>query len=186
MVVAFEFLLEFDTDGGGDFSLGEVGQRGVVSPDAPPFFCTLGSLETASDTPPAGNCGAFAADSALCIAAAEGCVEGGLERGCCRLSLRIGEVLRDVRGLAPADDVVVGTRLLDVCFCNGGAVVTLLLEEEFAVAPLTVAVSAAWPLPWASDSALFISGEYYHLSRGFRRGTRPSIHGRWGGLGGEM
>ncbi len=83
------------------------------------------------------------------MAAAEGCVEGGLESGCCRLSLRMGEVFRDVLGLAPAEPLfVVGTSVLDSCFCNGGGATVggillfrdspgLFLDAEvFAVVPI--------------------------------------------------
>lgn len=64
----------------------------------------------------------MAAESARCIAAAEGCVDMGVVKDCGRLSFRIGELFRDVCGLEPADGDDRGTRLLDGCFRNvGGA-----------------------------------------------------------------
>lgn len=124
-------LLELgpDPDGGGDFNRGDVGQCGVVSPDPVPPFGALGRRDTASDTPPACNCGAFAADSALCMAAADGWVEMGVERGCGRLSFRTGEVLRDVRGLVPANGEPTGRRLLDGCFRNGGGCIADAIDD---------------------------------------------------------
>jgi len=83
--------------GGGDFSRGDRGHCGVVSPDpAPRPFGARGRRDTASETGPDGSCGTLAADNARWMAAAEGWVEMGVERGPVRLSLRIGEVLRDV------------------------------------------------------------------------------------------
>lgn len=126
--VAADPRLEFGPEGGGDFSRGDVGQCGVLSPDPPALLGTLGNRDTESDTPPACNCGAFAADNARCIAAADGCVGFGLDRCCGRLSLRMGDVLRDVLGLEPADTVAAGTRLFDDRFRKGGAGVADAIE----------------------------------------------------------
>ena len=111
-----EPLLELDPEGGGDFSRGDVGQCGVVSLDAFALFGGLGSFDTASETAPPCSCGTLAADSARCIAAADGCVEMRVEGGCGR----VGEVFLDVFGLVPFDDDVIGTRLLDGCFRSVG------------------------------------------------------------------
>lgn len=72
--------LEVDRDeGGGLFNRGEAGHCGVDSPEVGPALLgppREGSFETASVTaPPAEICGTLLADNALCIAAAEGCVE---------------------------------------------------------------------------------------------------------------
>ena len=76
-----EPLRELVPEGGGDFKRGDVGQCGVLSSDAPALLGALGSFETPSGTGPACKLGTFAADNALCIAAAEGCVEMGVESG---------------------------------------------------------------------------------------------------------
>lgn len=106
-------------DGGGDFSRGDIGHCGVLSPDPPPVLCARGNFDTASDTDPC-NCGTLAADSARWIAAAEG-TEG------CRdglLSFRPGELFREESGLAPADGDFNGNRLFEGCFrsCGMGVV----------------------------------------------------------------
>jgi len=111
----------------------------VLSPDEPPAAALvpalLGSLDTASVTAPPGNCGTLLADNALCIAAADGCVEklGGPEG---RESLRMGDVFREVRGLAPADgDEECGSRLLEDCLRRvGGGAGVVEDWERFALA----------------------------------------------------
>ena len=116
--VAAEPRLELGPEGGGDFSRGDVGQCGVLSPLPPALFGGRGSLEAAS---PAWRVGTLAADRALCIAAADGCVEIGVDNGAGRLSLRVGEAFRDVRGLEAGDGDDMGPKLPDGCFFNGGA-----------------------------------------------------------------
>lgn len=117
-------LLELTAEGGGLFKRGETGHCGVLSPDEPPLPC---SLDTASVTaPPPDNCGTLLADNALCIAAADGCVEklGGPEG---RESLRMGDVLREVRGLAPADgEEECGSRLLEDCLRSVGGLAVVV------------------------------------------------------------
>lgn len=67
--------------GGGLFNRGEGGHCGVVSPEAGPALfgpAREGSFDTASVTAPpapAESCGTLLAESARCIAAAEGCEE---------------------------------------------------------------------------------------------------------------
>lgn len=95
--------------GGGLFSRGEAGHCGVVSPELGPALFgppRVGSFDTASVTapPPVEICGTLLADNALCIAAAEGCVEKDwLAKGPGRLSLRMGDVFREDLGLAVAE-----------------------------------------------------------------------------------
>ena len=115
-----EFLRELAADGGGDFSRGDSGHCGVVSPEPAALLCCLGSFDTASDMEPCCSCGTAAADKALWIAAAEGCVDIGVVRGPGLLSLRIGEVFREVRGLVPAGDAVCGIRLPEGVFRSCG------------------------------------------------------------------
>lgn len=76
----------------------------MESADATLLFGPRGSLDTASDT---GllcccNCGTLDADSARCMAAAEGWVDS-VEVNVGVLSFRSGDVLREVRGLCPAE-----------------------------------------------------------------------------------
>lgn len=117
--VVAEPRLEFGPEGGGDFNRGDIGHCGVVSPLAPVLLFCLDTLP-ASFVPPPCSAGTFAADSALWIAAAEGCVDIGVVRGCGLLSLRIGEVFLDVRGLVPAEAEGVVTSPPDNCFLSGG------------------------------------------------------------------
>ena len=113
--------LELVADAGGDFIRGDIGHCGVLSPDPPPALrLARGSLDTASVTGPERSCGALAADSALWIAAADGCVDLLPPRGCGRLSLRMGELLREFSGLVP-DGEDEGSRLLDRCLRSCGA-----------------------------------------------------------------
>lgn len=97
-------LLELGPDGGGDLRRGETGHCGVLSPLVLELFPALGALPASPFAPP-GSAGTFAADRARCIAAAEGCVAMGVVTGCGLLSLRMGEVLREVSGLEPAEGV---------------------------------------------------------------------------------
>lgn len=82
----------------------------MPSPAAPAPFGGLGSFERPSATAPGCSELVFVADNARCMAAAEGWVEGGLERGCGRLLCRTGEVVRDVRGLDVGEGDAKGTR----------------------------------------------------------------------------
>ena len=122
-----------------------------------------GRRETASVTDPVDcSCGTFAADSARCIAAADGCVAIGVVKVVGLLSLRCGEVLREVCGLEPADgEALVGRRLLDRCFRRGGAVAAVGVEDadiclcpgsfffeaELSSAPVAFSACALLPLP---------------------------------------
>lgn len=64
-----------DPDGGGDFSRGEIGQDGRLSAVALEFARDArGSLDEDSEMVVGCSCGAAAAESARCIAAAEGTV----------------------------------------------------------------------------------------------------------------
>jgi hypothetical protein len=96
--------------GGGLFNRGEAGHCGVVSPEAgPTLFAPAreGNFDTASDTAPpvpAESCGTLLAESARCIAAAEGCDElDWFDRALGRPSLRMGDGLREVLGLEVED-----------------------------------------------------------------------------------
>ena len=115
--------------GGGLFNRGEGGHCGVVSPEAgPALFAPAreGSLETASDTapppPPAESDGTLLAESARCIAAAEGCDElDWLDRGLGRPSLRMGDGFREVLGLVVEDcEEEVGSIEAECCLRNVG------------------------------------------------------------------
>lgn len=125
--------LEFGPDGGGDFSLGDKGHCGVVSPLAEVLLFARDAL-AASAVGPLGRVGTLAADNARCMAAAEGWVDMGVVRGCGRLSLRIGEVFLDVRGLVPAEAEDVVASPPDRRFLSGGAaaVVGVVAGEEAA------------------------------------------------------
>ena len=112
--------------GGGLFNRGEAGHCGVVSPEAEPVLFAPardGNFDTASDTAPpnpAESCGTLLAESARCIAAAEGCDE--LERALARPSLRIGDGFREVLGLEVEDcEEDVGSMEAECCFRNVGA-----------------------------------------------------------------
>lgn len=111
--------LELGPEGGGDFNLGDMGHCGVVSPLAPWLLFGL-ATRPPSAAPPPGSVSTLAADSARCMAAAEGCVEMGVVRGCGLLSLRMGDVFLDVFGLLPAEAEGVVTSPPDNCFRNGG------------------------------------------------------------------
>lgn len=105
------------------------------------LFGALGNFETPSATPVACNCGVFAADNARCIAAADGCDELGLDSGCGRLSFRIGDVLREVLGLA---DGLCWTQLFEGCFFNiDGAELTDVVDEDIAISSLSLLDTAA-------------------------------------------
>lgn len=113
-------------EGGGLFNRGEAGHCGVVSPEAgPTLFAPArdGSFDTASDTAPpvpAESCGTLLAESARCIAAAEGCDE--LDRALARPSLRIGDGFREVLGLEVEDcEDEVGSMEAECCLRNVGA-----------------------------------------------------------------
>lgn len=114
--------------GGGLFNRGEVGHCGVVSPEAgPALFAPTreGSFDTASDTAPpapAESCGTLLAESARCIAAADGCDELELlDRAPGRPSLRMGDGLREVLGLEVEDcEEEVGSIEAECCLRNVG------------------------------------------------------------------
>jgi hypothetical protein len=65
-----------DLVGGGDLRRGDTGHDGELSPDGPPIFtlCDRGSLEGGSEVGAGCNWGVVAAESARCIAAADGMV----------------------------------------------------------------------------------------------------------------
>lgn len=177
-LTAFEDVrLELAPDGGGDFSLGDIGHCGVVSPLAPELLFGLEALAASVGAPPC-SVGTLAADNARCIAAAEGWVEMGVVRGCGLLSLRIGDVFLDVLGLVPAEVEDVVTSPPDSRFRNGGAaavvgvvacedavLVSLVLRrgaELFAVAMFAASGVSAWPaaaelLPEACSSGLLFA-----------------------------
>ena len=169
--------LELAPEGGGDFSLGDIGHCGVVSPLAPELLFGLEALVASVDAVP-WRVGTFAADNARCMAAADGWVEMGVVRGCGLLSFRIGDVFLDVLGLVPAEVEDVVTSPPDSRFRNGGAVavvgvvaceeavlVSLVLRrgaELFAVAMLAASRVSAWPadaelLPEACWSGLLFA-----------------------------
>lgn len=112
--------LEFGPDGGGDFSRGDTGHCGVVSALAPVLLADRGTLDA---SPAAAFCseGTLAADNARCMAAAEGWVATGVVVGCGLVSLRMGDVLRDVRGLVPAEAEDAVTKPPDSFFLSGGS-----------------------------------------------------------------
>lgn len=127
--------LEFEPDGGGDFNLGDIGHCGVVSPLAPVL---LFGLDTLAESVVELFCsaGTFAADSARCMAAAEGWVDMGVVSGCGLLSFRIGDVFLDVFGLEPAEADVVVANPPDSCFLSGGGAVVVgvgACEEDLLV-----------------------------------------------------
>lgn len=177
-VVVAEPRLEFGPEGGGDFNLGDIGHCGVVSPLALVLLFALDAL-VASPVPPVCSAGTFAADNARCMAAAEGCVEMGVVRGCGLLSLRMGDVFLDVRGLVPAEAEDVVTKPPDKRFRNGGTAaamdvgvccvagfrVSLVLRrgaELLAVVVLAESGVSAWPAeaelaPERSSSGLLLA-----------------------------
>lgn len=121
--------LEVERDaGGGLFNRGEAGHCGVLSPEAGPALfgpARAGSFDTASVTappPPAERDGTLLADSALWIAAAEGCDEKDwLFNAPGRLSLRIGEVFREDLGLGVTEgDDEDGNREAECCLRSVG------------------------------------------------------------------
>lgn len=162
LAVVAEPRLELGPEGGGDFNRGDIGHcGGVVSPLAPVLLFCLDALP-ASFVPPPGRAGTFAADSALWIAAAEGCVDIGVVRGCGLLSFRVGDAFLDVRGLVPAEAEGVVTSPPDNCFlsgggaavvgvgaCDGGFLVSLVLRrgaELLAVVMPAASEVSAWPV----------------------------------------
>jgi hypothetical protein len=147
--VAADPLRELEPDGGGDFKRGDVGHFGVFSPDLGAF----GGFETPSATPVACSCGAFAADKALCIAAADGCDELGVDSGCGRLSFRMGDALRDVLGLFPADGLCC-TKLFEGCFFNSGAEPFDVVEDIFAASSIFSFDAATAPVFSAGEVAV--------------------------------
>lgn len=132
----------------------------MESAEATALLGPRGSLDTASDTvvPGCCNCGTLDAESARCIAAAEGCVESVLDSAGA-LSFRSGDVLRDVRGLCPAaGEDVAGGSVVDEDFLNvdtdppddapeddGDFFVSFFVPLAFAPLPVGSAVSG-WPL----------------------------------------
>lgn len=54
------------------------------------------------------------------MAAAEGCVDTGFVSGVGRPSFRMGDVFRDVCGLAPAEGDAEGIKVLEGIFRSGG------------------------------------------------------------------
>jgi hypothetical protein len=114
--------------GGGLFNRGEAGHCGVVSPEAgPALFAPAreGSFDTASVTAPpvpAESCGTLLAESARCIAAAEGCDELDWLDRVLRPSLRMGDGFREVLGLEVEDcEEEVGSIEAECCLRNVGA-----------------------------------------------------------------
>lgn len=119
-------LPETRDEGGGLFNRGEAGHCGVVSPEAGPALfgpARAGNLDTASVTaPPEESWGTLLADKALWMAAAEGCDEKELlDKAPGRLSLRIGDVLREVLGLEVVEgDEEDGSSDAECCLRNVG------------------------------------------------------------------
>lgn len=144
---------ELGPEGGGDLTRGEIGHCGVVSPEAVALFTGLANLDTASvtDVPRVWvcvccgcSCGTLEADSARCMAAAEGVVDNpvGIVVG---LSFRVGDALREVCGLCPvAGDGTFAASAVDDDFLSvgvfppAGGVLFVPFLTAFAFAALAV------------------------------------------------